>query len=217
MSSELEDFFDKFSYEYDKNVKKSYFNKNLKWVLEEIGNDVPDSILDIGCGTGSLLKELSHMYPMAELNGLDISSEMLKRARLAAPSAKFVKSDVHELPYEDNSMDLVLCTASFHHYQNNEKVMSEIYRILKPNGRVIILDSIRDPFFISWMPYYWDWLDSKECYSKHLHQNEFYKLFKNAKFINIKQKRKYKLLPVVHLMIEGRKRKEKLDGFDIDE
>lgn len=203
MKSNLEQFFDDFSSEYDKKLKNSYFSKNLYWVVEEIFGKIYSNILDIGCGTGLLLNILNELYPNSKLNGIDISEKMILKATNNVPRANIVKSDVHSLPFDDEKFDLVVCTASFHHYENDFSVMNEVKRVLKPGGKFIVLDSIRDPFYLSWLPYYWDWIDSRKCYSKHLHEKEFVELFHKSGLTEIKYSRKYKLLPVVHLLISG--------------
>ena len=135
MKSNLEQFFDDFSSEYDKKLKNSYFSKNLYWVVEEIFGKKYSNILDIGCGTGLLLNILNELYPNSKLNGVDISEKMILKATNNVPRANIVKSDVHSLPFDDEKFDLVVCTASFHHYENDFSVMNEVKRVLKPGGK----------------------------------------------------------------------------------
>jgi ubiquinone/menaquinone biosynthesis C-methylase UbiE len=55
-----------------------------------------------------------------------------------------VQADSERLPFADNSFDAVTCSHSFHHYPQQEQVLREIYRVLRPDGRAMIIDGDRD-------------------------------------------------------------------------
>ena len=139
-----------------KELSKNYFNeqaenydnghdgKFVKVLYDEIINRViecnPKTILDLGCGNGNILIRLEKMTS-AKLYGLDLSEKMVEIAakRLNA-NTQICIGDAEFLPYEDNSMDVVVCNASFHHYPNPVKVLQEIKRVLKRKGVLILGD-----------------------------------------------------------------------------
>lgn len=110
-----------------------------------------DRILDISAGTGLLAKYLlDRGYAFSEMVLNDVSEEMLRIARHrfeGNPSISFSEESSEELRFEDQSFDRVISINSFHHYNNQEKVISEIRRVLKPGGKVYILDWNRKGIF----------------------------------------------------------------------
>jgi len=100
-----------------------------------------NSLLDVGCGTGNFLWEVSKARPNVNLCGLDISEKMLAIARKRlGGKADLRTGDSEHLPWEGNSFDVITCTDSFHHYPNPKAVLLELRRVLKQRGKVIIAD-----------------------------------------------------------------------------
>jgi ubiquinone/menaquinone biosynthesis C-methylase UbiE len=103
-------------------------------------------ILDIGCGTGSLLIQLKRLYPGTDVVGLDPDPKALARANRkaerAAVSIQFDQGFGDELPYPEASFDRVLSSLMFHHVPTNEKAKTvrAIRRVLKPGGEFHMLD-----------------------------------------------------------------------------
>lgn len=96
-------------------------------------------ILDVGTGTGFLavlLSELGH-----EVVGIDISIGMLKKARSKSKDVHFKLGDAENLPFADESFDGVVCRHVLWTLPNPEKAVSEWYRVTKPDGKVVIIDS----------------------------------------------------------------------------
>ena len=101
-----------------------------------------NKILDLGCGTGIILKEISSKNSSVELFGLDLSENMIAQAtRRLGTAAKLTVGDAENLPYLDNTFDLVCCVESFHHYPNPKKALSEINRVLKKGGLFLLCDT----------------------------------------------------------------------------
>ncbi len=94
-------------------------------------------LLDVGCGTG-------HWFPLYvskgyEIVGLDISSGMLSTARGKFQGQfGFVRGDAVRLPFQDGSFDLVCAVATLHLVPDPSYVLGEMYRCLKPGGRLVI-------------------------------------------------------------------------------
>ena len=136
--------FDKQAADYD--VKNTaYFSKYPKISCHDVAERLTKvrygSLLDVGCGTGFLFEQLKR-HDAADYYGLDLSPEMLKAARNKfGNEVSFTAGSSDELPFSDNSFDVVTCIQSFHHYPYPEKAMSEAYRVLKPGGLYILSDT----------------------------------------------------------------------------
>ena len=100
-------------------------------------------IADIGCGTGGMLKEILDIAPEGtELYGVDISAGSLKAAaRICGDRVTLINKDAEELPFDDESMDVLLCMHSFHHYPEPESCLKEMYRVLKDKGTLFLVEN----------------------------------------------------------------------------
>jgi len=106
-----------------------------------------DSVLDIGCGTGTLaIAATRHVGPAGSVHGIDASPEMIARAtrkarKVGAP-AVFQLAAAEQLPFPDARFDIVLSTLMFHHLPRNTRKQCaiEIRRVLKRQGRVLVVD-----------------------------------------------------------------------------
>ena len=108
-------------------------------LLKALGELPGRRLLDVGCGNGNLFKHFpGEKY---ELFGVDFSENMISEAKKqCGGKASFFISDAERLPFEDNSMDIITCNASFHHYVQPGKVLREMHRVLKKGGALIIGD-----------------------------------------------------------------------------
>jgi malonyl-CoA O-methyltransferase len=100
----------------------------------------PRRVLDIGSGTGMLLKELAGIYPAVELIGLDLAFGMSNsaRAHLAAhPAARLLTGEAEALPFGNNIFDLVVSTSTFQWLESLDRVFAEVFRVLTPGGRFV--------------------------------------------------------------------------------
>lgn len=106
-----------------------------------------DRVLDIGCGTGSLLVTLGRKEPDAVLTGLDPDPAALRRARRKAARAgvqvSLDRGFADELPYPDASLDRVLSSMMLHHLDPADRVraLAEAHRVLRPGGRFVLVDA----------------------------------------------------------------------------
>lgn len=99
------------------------------------------SILDVGCGPGVMLSRVINHHGNAQAFGIDLSENMIKKAsELLTGKAELVVGDSEDLPWEENTFDIVVCNSSFHHYPEPVKVLSEMRRVLKPKGGLIMAD-----------------------------------------------------------------------------
>jgi ubiquinone/menaquinone biosynthesis C-methylase UbiE len=103
----------------------------------------PRRVLDVGCGTGYLLRLLARRYPQAaELAGLDPAPSMIEAAEQAADDRRlrFTAGAAEALPYPGDAFDLVITTTSFDHWADQRAGLSECARVLAPSGHLVLAD-----------------------------------------------------------------------------
>ncbi|MBI1223466.1 MAG: bifunctional demethylmenaquinone methyltransferase/2-methoxy-6-polyprenyl-1,4-benzoquinol methylase UbiE [Bacteroidetes bacterium] len=105
----------------------------------------PERLLDIATGTGDLAFEARKQMPKLHITGLDLSEGMLSKAREKATSRKmvdmeFIKGDSENLNFEDTTFDAVSVAFGVRNFENLEAGLSEIYRVLKPGGKLAVLE-----------------------------------------------------------------------------
>lgn len=122
---------------HDANNKYTYANRNAHISWQETINNIVDvqnkQVIDIGCGGGIYTKELALMGAK-NVVGLDFSKEILQAAKEncnAFPNISFIHGDAHNIPYPNESFDLVISRAVIHHLQDVPTFIREASRILK--------------------------------------------------------------------------------------
>ncbi len=140
---------------YSKNAIGEYDDGLLKRVRQEwmTMSARNPRLVDIGTGTAQLLIRMAGdpRYDRFELIGTDYFEDMLDTARAAVAEAgcsdrvRLELNDVHDLPYDDQSVDFVTSRSTIHHWQNPVQAFREIFRILKPGGVALIHEPRRDP------------------------------------------------------------------------
>ncbi len=117
------------------------------YVLERLGQAPGGLLADIGCGTGEMLfRILRETGDRFTLSGVDLSANSLeKAAEKCGASVSLKKGDVERLPYGSATQDILLCMHSFHHYPHPLRALREMIRVLKPGGKLILVEN-RYPF-----------------------------------------------------------------------
>jgi len=136
-------FFDIWANFYDLIFTTIFYQAIHQRLLEYLIIPSPALVLDLGCGTGKLLNRLASQFPQLNGIGLDLSPKMLQKARKANkfhPRLIFIQGNANKLPFAENQFDAVFNTISFLHYPQPELVLTQIYRILKPNGKFYLAD-----------------------------------------------------------------------------
>ncbi len=136
---------------YDKISRWPQFRVLRKLVIRELAKYSPEGVLvDIGCGPGYLTADVLRAFPRMDVIGVDISEEMLERAKEnlgnqgLGERVSFRKGDIQQLPFEDGSVDFIVSTLSLHHWSDPVKAISEIHRVLKPESGFLLFDLRRD-------------------------------------------------------------------------
>lgn len=114
-----------------------------------------DRVLDACCGTGDLA--LAALPVASEVVGVDFSEAMLARARRKAPAVEWIRGDVLELPFADGSFDAVTIGFGVRNLEQLERGLEELHRVLRPGGRLAILEITRPRGPLA--PFYRLWLD----------------------------------------------------------
>jgi ubiquinone/menaquinone biosynthesis C-methylase UbiE len=95
----------------------------------------PQRILEVGSGSGDGTAALARVFPGARITGMDLSQEMVRAAEQANPGPEYVVGDAAELPFDDDTFDLVA--------QNNVPFYPrELKRVLKPGGHVLVASTL---------------------------------------------------------------------------
>jgi len=148
--SEGNSHFDHIAAVYDSSlpphVVEHYLRKRAAFVL---GLGPAGSVLDVGCGTGALARRLAGLG--YQVTGVDPSEGMLQVMREHSPEISAVRASGTELPFQDDSFDVVLSVATFHHIADPDAVratLAEMTRASRPGGRILIWDhNPRNPYW----------------------------------------------------------------------
>lgn len=145
--------------EWHKTVGKQYairyrfpFAAQFQWernrfIMDLLQGSEEMLVLDLGCGTGVMLDALAARFH--NIVGLDLSMEMMAGIK-ANPDASIhlVQGDMEAIPFGDASFDRVVCRSILHHTTFEEKTLKDVFRILKPGGRLVIAEPMNDnPLF----------------------------------------------------------------------
>ena len=132
---------------------------HVKLIREHLGPLAGQRVLDVGCGKGRFARVLKEEQPEAEIWGLDISEEML---RYVPEGIRTRAGSMTELPFEDGFFDGAYATESLEHAVEIEKAVSEICRVVKPGGRIVIIDKNAEHWGRLATPEWERWFKPKE-------------------------------------------------------
>lgn len=134
--------YDKMAVGYDTSPEGNYTKPHKAELIEQVIIRDGDSILDVACGNGFLLGELSKK---ARVNafGVDISANMIAAAREHHPGCTFTVQPCVPLCFENESMHVITVSCAFHHFEDPRAFAGECMRVLKESGMVYMAE----PFF----------------------------------------------------------------------
>lgn len=121
---------------------RHYTDVTLAYLLDHLALERYGDILDVGCGTGTLLRHLGPRTPGARLFGVDASTGMLRIARrkLAGQEVDLRLAHACRLPFANGTMDLVAMASMLHYLKQPSVACAEARRILRPGGALAVVD-----------------------------------------------------------------------------
>ncbi len=143
-------------YDYNPGNYEKYMSKNpLKKIMvqklnEKILDAVKslsqsnDKILDAGCGEGFISSILHANLKTAVVTGLEITHEAVLKARELNPDIEFLQGSVYEVPFDDESFDISVCTEVLEHLESPEKAIKELLRVSR---KAVIFTVPNEPWF----------------------------------------------------------------------
>ena len=141
--------FDNISEDYDGLNRVISLGIDVSWrkkVVKLVGENNPQQILDIATGTGDLALMMSELNP-EKIVGLDISEGMLQVGRQKIAKAnlsnkiKMIVGDSESIPFPDNTFDAITVSFGVRNFENLDKGLTEILRVLKPGGKFVVLET----------------------------------------------------------------------------
>ncbi|MET9920804.1 ubiquinone/menaquinone biosynthesis methyltransferase [Streptomyces sp. NPDC059605] len=144
--SEVHGIFEKIAGYYDRMNFVMTLGRHEKWCREVVARVAPargGELLDLATGTGVIALEAARRYPATTVTGVDFSEEMLSRARTkpGADAVRWQRADAASLPFGDESFDGITEGYLLRNVEDLEGVLREQHRVLKPGGRVVILET----------------------------------------------------------------------------
>jgi len=129
---------------YDRRWSR-YVEASTAATLARVTRPSDGCVLDLGCGTGVLLQKLAHRFPQAKLVGVDSTAAMLAIARQRLPPRALLHlACAEQLPFADDSFDLVVSSSMFHYLPRPLAALAEVRRVLKPQGKLVLSDWCSD-------------------------------------------------------------------------
>lgn len=141
-SEQSQKVYNEMARKYDSAPEGNYTRPHKAELIKKIALRDGDSILDVACGNGYLLAELSKKAKVHSF-GVDISENMIAVAKERHPDCSFAAQPCVPLGFENDSMDVITVSCAFHHFEAPQAFADECMRVLKKNGRVFMAE----PFF----------------------------------------------------------------------
>jgi ubiquinone/menaquinone biosynthesis C-methylase UbiE len=138
--------YDRLAAVYDRRWAR-YIRATTRETLARLSLRPDECLLDLGCGTGALLRDLAREGGSRRLYGIDLSLGMVARARQAlSNTAHLAVGDVGALPWPAGSFDVIVSVSSFHFWADPGQALREVRRLLRPGGRLVLTDWCADYF-----------------------------------------------------------------------
>lgn len=172
----------------------------LKIVLPLLEENKKLRILDIGCGTGQLVNEISKSYEDVNYLGIDVASNMISEAKsnnLKDKNIKFKTCGIEKFNTKDK-FDIIICTHAFPYFPNKEEILKKMYKMCNKNANIIIVNSSTNSLKDLLINFFLKATTSK---AKYLSIKEMKRLFEVVKFkvCDIKIIRERKYMPTIAL------------------
>lgn len=131
--------FDEIAATYAESSDGKFCEPSYVLLTEEVEKFPTGKLLDVSCGTGTVLSMLTKS-PL-EKYGIDFSEKMIEVAQQkVGDTAQLRVSSAEDVPFDDNTFDVLTCSFAFHHYIHPAKVLQEFRRVMKPGATLIMAD-----------------------------------------------------------------------------
>jgi ubiquinone/menaquinone biosynthesis C-methylase UbiE len=156
-----------------------------------------EKVLDLGCGAGWASRLLAQLVGGAErpgqVVGLDVSDEMIRRARASSAqfdNLLFVVGSALQIPWEENFFDKVLSVESFYYYADQDRALSELFRVMAPKGELYILINLYKDNHYSLR-----WVEELKVPVHVCSEQEYLELLRDSGFVDVRAMRIPDLTP----------------------
>lgn len=127
------------------------FKRRAEAVYDFLAIDGGDRVLDMGCGRGFYLNFTRHLYPDADVTGIELDRPLLATARRQVPGCLVANANIYALPFADGTFDKVMFTEVIEHIPDDRAAMAELYRVLTPGG-VLAITTPNANYPLAWDP-----------------------------------------------------------------
>ena len=164
-------------------VRPSYPQSITLWLQDRLQLSAESKLLDLGSGTGKFLPYLQQITQ--HITAVEPIEEMLAQLKIAFPNVQTLQAYSNNIPVQAQTVDAVTCAQSFHWFANIE-TLTEIHRILKPNGFLLLIWNQRDTN-VNWVKVLADLITPFEGDTPRYHSNQWKNVFQEQELFNLFQ------------------------------
>ncbi|WP_163124657.1 class I SAM-dependent methyltransferase [Acinetobacter portensis] len=164
-------------------VRPSYPQSIALWLQDRLQLSSETMLLDLGSGTGKFLPYLQQITQ--HITAVEPIDEMLAQLKQAYPNVQTLQAFSNNMPIQHQTVDVVTCAQSFHWFAHLE-TLTEIHRILKPNGYLVLIWNQRD-IGINWVKALADVISPFEGNTPRYHSNQWRKVFQEQDLFKLYQ------------------------------
>lgn len=164
-------------------VRPSYPQSIALWLQDRLQLSSETMLLDLGSGTGKFLPYLQQITQ--HITAVEPIGEMLAQLKQAYPNVQTLQAFSNNMPIQHQTVDVVTCAQSFHWFANLE-TLTEIHRILKPNGYLVLIWNQRD-IGVNWVKALADVISPFEGNTPRYHSNQWRKVFQEQDLFKLYQ------------------------------
>jgi ubiquinone/menaquinone biosynthesis C-methylase UbiE len=125
-------------------IQRKLIDRFHRSILARIADLAPETFLDAGCGEGFVAELLLQQMPGLELTGFDFNPDAVEIAKTKNPDATFITASIFDLPFDDNSFDVVGCFEVLEHLVEPQNALKELTRVAR---KAVIISVPHEPFF----------------------------------------------------------------------
>jgi len=124
---------------FDSGIEGRFLRKYYRLFMENATIPPNSKVLDVGCGTGELLLQMDKKYGIRGF-GIDYDDRMIRVAKEKCPEMSISVSSCDDMPFDDQSFDVMTVCMAYHHFENRTGFMLEAARVMKKGGRIYIIE-----------------------------------------------------------------------------